>query len=110
MIFYNAKRYRERSQPRPEEEVRKSIADFFSELDDLVQKHKVADLTICGRVNIVVPARDLTEEDGESHLTLVAHIGDGGQSVEMATHAYAYLRKEADQRVHEIRARAGKST
>lgn len=109
MNIHNPKRYRERCTPRPIEEARKACADFCEELDALVQKHGIQDLTVCGMANTIVPPSDLLDPDEkEAPIQFVMHIGDFLRSVEMAAYAHAYQRAAQDSYMQRLKARAEK--
>ncbi len=92
MNFHDPKRYRERSIPRDKEAAIKSLDAFFKELDSMVQKHAIQDLTVSAVVPVTVPPRDLTEEEFEGHINVVGHFGDERRAVEMAAYAMGYWR------------------
>lgn len=104
MIQYNPKAYRERSVPRPVEEVRKEVATFCDEVQALAQKHGIADVTVSALANVTLEPRDLMDEGTETSVQLVVHFGDTAKAVECAAYAHAYLRAEED--AHRLRVKA----
>lgn len=97
---YDPKAYRARCVPRPREQAADSISKFWEGLIALANEHKIADVTVCARVHIVEPARDLIEdEERESVATSVGHIGDPVVSAEMAAYANGFLRAELNERL-----------
>lgn len=107
MIFNDHKRYRARCEPRPLEEARKAMADFFGDLKELVEKYRVQDLTVCAMTNTIAPPRDLLDGDEiEAPIQLVAHIGDHNKALEMSAYAHAYLRVEHDNVMQHYKAQA----
>ena len=110
MIHYNPKAYRERSVPRPLDEVREEVGKFCDAVQELAQKHGIADVTLCALANVTLPPADLADgQVNETSVQLVVHFGDTAKAVECAAYAHAYLRAEEEAYRLRIKAQAEQS-
>lgn len=98
--FNDPKSYRQRSTPTSLEQARENIGNFIGEVIELMKKHHVADALIVTEACVELKARDLTEEDDETFVTSVAHIGDQLKAVPMAAYGHAFMRVEFDELVN----------
>lgn len=109
MIKYSPKAYRERSVPRPLDTARAEIDTFCDAVQALAQKHGIADVTISALANVILPPRELVDDEPEeTAVQLVVHFGDRAKAVECAAYAHAYLRAEEDEARLRVKAQAEK--
>lgn len=93
----DSKGYRARCVPRPHHEAQTAVNKFIDEVRELMKTHGIADVVMNAQLAVTVPARDLTEEDAESTVSLCCHFGDTTKAVEMAAYLKAYMRGEFEQ-------------
>lgn len=106
--IHNPKAYRTRSTPVPFETANQNLENFVVDLMELMQKHHIADLSMVAEMCVEVKARDLTEEDSETFVTAVMHIGDQNKAVPMAAYGHAFMRGEMEERLNRLKSSAVK--
>ncbi len=107
-ILHNPTAYRKRSTPIKSSDASENAAKFMDGVRKLMDELHIADCMCVAEICVEVPARDLTEEDTEGFVTLVAHIGDQNKSVQMAAYGHAYMNAEYQNMIGHRKAQGAK--